>query len=127
MENFHIDGSPKTPTINFDGETGVLEFRGRSIPENSVEFYAPINEWLENYKNSPKQSTIVDMRLEYFNTSSSKCILDFFKRLEEMNGKGTNVVVNWYFEREDEDMAEAGEDYEAIVELPFKIIEIEEL
>ncbi len=127
MENFHIDGSAKTPTINFDGETGVLEFKGRSIPENSVEFYAPINEWLENYKASPRKSTIVDMKLEYFNTSSSKCILDFFKRLEAMNGKGTEVLVNWYFEREDEDMAEAGEDYEAIVELPFKIIEIEEL
>lgn len=127
MEKFHIDGSAKTPTIDFDSETGLLEFRGRSIPENSVEFYAPVNEWLEVYKHSPKESTIVNMRLEYFNTSSSKCILDFFKRLENMNGKGTNVLVNWYFEREDEDMAEAGEDYEAIVELPFKIIEIEEL
>jgi SiaC family regulatory phosphoprotein len=127
MEKFHLDGSPKTPTIDFDGDTGVLELRGRSIPENSVEFYGPLNDWLEKYEPSAKDNTTVDMKLEYFNTSSSKCILDFFKRLEKMNGNATKVHVNWYFETEDEDMAEAGEDYQAIVELPFSIIEVEEI
>ncbi len=127
MRKFHLDGSPKTPLIDFDPETGVLELKGRSIPENSVEFYQPITEWLSEYEISPKEETIIEMKLEYFNTSSSKCILDFFKRLEKMNGQSTAVKVNWYFETDDEDMAEAGEDYQAIVELPFKIIEIDEI
>lgn len=127
MEKFLLDGSAKTPQINFDHITGVLELRGRSIPENSVEFYAPLNKWLDEYENSPIDKTVVDVRLEYFNTSSSKCILDLFKRLEKMNGKLTQVQVNWYFETEDEDMAEAGEDYQAIVELPFEIIEVDEI
>ena len=127
MRKFHLDGSPKTPLIDFDPETGVLELKGRSIPENSVEFYQPITEWLSEYEISPKEETIIEMKLEYFNTSSSKCILDFFKRLEKMNGQSTSVKVNWYFETDDEDMAEAGEDYQAIVELPFKIIEIDEI
>lgn len=127
MEKFLLDGSAKTPQINFDHITGVLELRGRSIPENSVEFYAPLNKWLDEYENSPIDKTVVDVRLEYFNTSSSKCILDLFKRLEKMNGKLTQVHVNWYFETEDEDMAEAGEDYQAIVELPFTIIEVDEI
>ncbi|MBL1281173.1 MAG: DUF1987 domain-containing protein [Fluviicola sp.] len=127
MEKFTIIGSPKTPTINFDGDTGVLEFTGRSIPENSVEFFTPLLDWLELYEAQPKEKTVVDMKLEYFNTSSSKCILDFFKRLERINGALSEVQVNWYFEKDDEDMAEAGEDYEAIVSLPFKIIEVEEI
>jgi hypothetical protein len=127
MRKFHLDGSPKTPLIDFDPETGVLELKGRSIPENSVEFYQPITDWLNEYETAPKQETIIEMKLEYFNTSSSKCILDFFKRLEKMNGQSTSVRVNWYFETDDEDMAEAGEDYQAIVELPFKIIEIDEI
>ncbi|MDX2360103.1 MAG: DUF1987 domain-containing protein [Crocinitomicaceae bacterium] len=127
MEKFHLEGSPKTPTVTFDADNGVLELRGRSIPENSVEFYGPLNDWLEKYESSPSPKTTLDMKLEYFNTSSSKCILDLFKRLEKMNGHDTNVHVNWYFETEDEDMAEAGEDYEAIVELPFSIIEVEEI
>lgn len=123
----NIDGSSKTPRINFDGEAGVLELYGRSIPENSVEFFEPLNEWLVEYSHDAKEETVIDMKLEYFNTSSSKCILDFFKKLESMNGAVTNVKVNWYYETDDEDMAEAGEDYEAIVDLPFKLIEVEEI
>lgn len=127
MEKFILDGSPKTPSVEFDFETGSLLLRGRSIPENSVEFYAPLNEWLEKYEQAPKEKTILDVRLEYFNTSSSKCLLDLFKKLEKMNGNSTNVHINWYYEVEDEDMAEAGEDYQAIVELPFSIIEVDEI
>lgn len=127
MDKLHLEGSAKTPTISFNQETGVLELRGRSIPENSIEFYSPLHDWLDQYEASPNHTTILDMKLEYFNTSSSKCILDLFKRLEKMNGNITAVHVNWYFEREDEDMAEAGEDYQAIVQLPFSIIEVEEI
>lgn len=127
MEKLILEGSAKTPTVQFDGENGVMELRGRSIPENSIDFYKPLNEWIENYGNGPKPNTIVDIKLEYFNTSSSKCILDLFKQLEKLNSKNTEVKINWYFEEDDEDMEEAGEDYQAIIDLPFKMIEVEEI
>lgn len=127
MDKLFIDGSAKTPSIEFDAETGVLSLKGRSIPENSIEFYKPLNDWLDLYAGSPRTRTVVDVRLEYFNTSSSKCILDFFKKLEKVNGSVTEVHINWYFETDDEDMEEAGEDYKAIVGLPFTIIEVEEI
>lgn len=127
MENLTLEGSAKTPTINFDATSGKLELRGRSIPENSVEFYKPLNEWIENYGASPAGETSVDVKLEYFNTSSSKCILDLFKKLEAIAGGSTNVTVNWFFEEDDEDMEEAGQDYKAIIGLPFNIIEVEEI
>jgi len=127
MENLVISGSAKTPAIDFNAESGSMLLQGRSIPENSIEFYKPLNDWLDAYAEQPVGITVVDVRLEYFNTSSSKCILDFFKRLEQMNGSNTEVKVNWYFETDDEDMQEAGEDYEAIVGLPFTIIEVEEI
>ena len=127
MEKLVIDGSAKTPSIDFNSETGTLALKGRSIPENSIEFYKPLNDWLDMYAVAPKENTTVDVRLEYFNTSSSKCILDLFKRLEKVNQGSSAVHVNWYFETDDEDMEEAGEDYEAIVGLPFKIIEVAEI
>ena len=127
MDSLQLEGSAKTPSIDFNGETGVLELRGRSIPENSIEFFKPLNDWLDSYGEAPKATTSINVKLEYFNTSSSKCILDLFKRLEKLNGVSTEVSVNWYFERDDEDMEEAGEDYQAIVGLPFKIIEVEEI
>ena len=127
MEKLYIEGSAKTPTIDFNFETGVLELKGRSIPENSIEFFNPLNDWIDGYGSSPKDTTMFEVRLEYFNTSSSKCILDLFKKLEGVDGSTTTVHVNWYFETDDEDMQEAGEDYEAIVGLPFKIIEVDEI
>jgi hypothetical protein len=126
MENLKLDGSAKTPAISFQS-VGKLELKGRSIPENSVEFYKPLNEWIDGYSKKPAAVTDVDVKLEYFNTSSSKCILDFFKKLESINGKGTEVKINWYFETDDEDMEEAGEDYQAIISLPFKMIQVDEI
>jgi hypothetical protein len=126
MDPIKIEGTPKTPTVNFDGENGKIEIKGRSIPENSIEFYKPLVDWLEEYMKSPKDMTEVDIQLEYFNTSSSKCILDVFKKLETMYKGGNEVVINWHYEEDDEDMLEAGEDYQSIIKIPFKMMEIED-
>lgn len=126
MENLVIEGSPKTPTIKFNPEEGKLLIQGRSIPENSIDFYKPLVDSLEEYTGNVKDATKVDIVLEYFNTSSSKCILDVFKKLEKINEVGGGVAINWHYEEDDEDMLEAGEDYQAIINIPFKMIEIEE-
>ncbi|MCK4662984.1 MAG: DUF1987 domain-containing protein [Bacteroidales bacterium] len=126
MESISLEGTPKTPTVNFKPETGLVEIKGRSIPENSIEFYKPLVDWLEEYLSSPSELTNVNIQLEYFNTSSSKCILDVFKKLEAIYKNGNEVIINWYYEEDDEDMLEAGEDYQSIIKIPFKMIEIEE-
>jgi len=126
MEAISIEGTAKTPTVKFDAQAGVFEIKGRSIPENSIEFYKPLVDWLDEYAKGPLPSTQVNVQLEYFNTSSSKCILDVFKKLEAINKGNSEVVVNWYYEEDDEDMLEAGEDYESIIRVPFKMIQIVE-
>ena len=126
MEKYSIDGTPKTPTISFDLASGVLEIKGRSIPENSIEFYKPLVDALDKYAGSPKTATNVNIQLEYFNTSSSKCILDVFKKLENINKNGSAVIINWHYEEDDEDMLEAGEDYQAIISVPFKMVQVAE-
>ena len=124
MESIFIEGTLKTPMVKFDGKTGIVEIKGRSIPENSIEFYKPLVDWLEEYAKKPLDKTQVNVQLEYFNTSSSKCILDVFKKLEAIHKAKHDVVINWYYEEDDEDMLEAGEDYESIIRVPFKMIEI---
>ncbi len=124
MELITIDGTPKTPSVSMNPQTGVIEIKGRSIPENSIEFYKPVVDWLEEYAKGPAPKTVVNVQLEYFNTSSSKCILDVFKKLEVLKKDQNDVVINWYYEEDDEDMLEAGEDYESIIKVPFKMIQI---
>ena len=79
-------------------------------------------DWLTEYSKSPSDVTELQVRLEYFNTSSSKCILDIFKRLDAVMQGGGKVVVKWFYGEDDEDMREAGEDYQEIVKIPFQLI-----
>lgn len=126
METIIIEGTPKTPSVNFDSTSGILHLKGRSIPENSIEFYKPLVEWLDEYAAKPQAKTAVNIQLEYFNTSSSKCLLDLFKKLEGMHKSGNDITIKWYYEEDDEDMLEAGEDYQSIINIPFKMIEVEQ-
>ena len=82
-------------------------------------------DWLDEYWQSPQEKTEVHVQLEYFNTSSSKCILDLFKKLESIAKQGHDVTIKWYYEEDDEDMLEAGEDYQSIISVPFEMIETE--
>lgn len=127
MTDLLLDGTPKTPTVNFNPATGLLDLRGRSIPENSIDFYKPLIDWIDEYGRAPKALTQLRVQLEYFNTSSSKCILDLLKKLEQVRNAGHQVEVLWHYELDDEDMMEAGEDYQAIVSLPFRMVQVEEV
>ena len=104
IDNLVIEGTNKTPKVILTAATGVLEIAGKSIPENSFGFYQPLMVWLDNYALQPLPKTEVNMLLEYFNTSSSKCILDFLRKLEVLHKSGkTHVQILWHYEEEDED------------------------
>lgn len=127
MATVKIEGSPKTPNIILDSEKGLVEISGRSIPENAVEIFKPVLEWLEEYSQKPQVETCVNLKLEYFNTSSSKSILSILKRIEGLGrDEKSKVSVNWFYEQDDEDMLEAGEDFDAIIKVPFKMVSVEE-
>ena len=125
IEDLIISGTNKTPAIKLLASNGTIEISGRSIPENSIEFYQPLFTWLQKYSENPIAKTETKIILEYFNTSSSKCILDILRKLELLNRSGkSEVVVLWHYEEDDEDMMEAGQDYDALVDLPFQLIQI---
>jgi hypothetical protein len=119
MENFYLESSSKTPELKFEYDTGRFLIEGRSIPENSIEYYKPLFEWLDNYAQNPKPETVLDVKLEYFNTSSSKCLVEIFRKLERMQENGNKVLINWYYEEDDEDMQESGEDFQEIIDVPI--------
>ena len=121
MENFSIEGTARTPRIDLS-PSGALIIEGRSIPENSIDFYKPVMDWLAEYSKNPSAVTEFVVRLEYFNTSSSKCILDIFKRLKMIaQDRRSEVKVKWCYNADDEDMLEAGEDYREIAGIPFEL------
>lgn len=116
MEPLILEGTEDTPRIVLDKSKKTFEISGRSLPEDSAEFYKPVLDWLEAYKGQANADTSFVFKLEYFNTASSKLILDILSKLEEIEG----VKILWFFQEDDEDMEEAGEEFSELVELPFE-------
>ena len=125
MEELAITGTPKTPTVRSDSSQGLLEIKGRSNPENPVELFKPIVNWVEEYIQNPGDKTTVNIQLEHFNTSSSKSLIGIFKRLEALKKEGREIIINWHYDADDEDILEAGENFESVVEIPFRMVKIQ--
>lgn len=122
METISIEATDETPSVTLNAETNTFDFSGKSLPEDVSTFYNPILDWFDAYSLTPNTDTVVDFKLTYFNTASSKCILDILMKLEEISEEGNNVVINWHFQEDDEDMEEAGEEYSDIVDIPFEMM-----
>ena len=127
MDIIDIKSGKETPSIYCNAEKGLIEFKGKSVLEDPYEqLYKAILIWIKEYALVCPEKTVFNIQLEYFNTSSSKCLLDSFKVLEEIHiaDNSKTVEINWYYEEMDDDMLEAGEDYEEMVKIPFKMIEM---
>jgi hypothetical protein len=122
MDNFTFASTNTTPSVSLDTTRGILEFAGESYPENAVQFYQGVQQKLEAYLAENRDPLTVNFRLDYFNTSTSKCLLDLLECLERSHQKGKAVTVNWYYAEEDEDMHDSGVDYSLEIKLPFNLI-----
>ncbi len=126
-KRFHIDRTETSPQIDLDLDHGVIDFIGRSLPNNPENFYSRVYRWIDEYLQEPKEHTTVNMKLDYLDTSSSKHLYNIFQRLNTVNERGQLVQVNWHYESGDEEMAETGKDYESLFRMDFRFVEVEEL
>lgn len=123
MENFHLKGSTYIPKIDFDAESNILEISGESYHEYTQEFFQPVFEWLDEFLEESGKEITFNFRMTYFNTSSSRRFLEILTKLETyQREKSGSVTVNWYFEENDSDMKENGEEYADDVDLEFNIL-----
>lgn len=125
MENLEIKNTKSSPEINFNSETNILNIIGESYPENTTQFYEPVFTWLNEYMNSVKdQEVIINIELIYFNSSSSKVLMDLFDFLEDQSDEGKNIVVNWIYDEDNEASLEYGEEFAEDIEcLKFNLVE----
>ena len=127
MKGFFVRSSRITPSIYFNPKKHLLDIRGKSSPENPLDFYNLIQLNLDMYAKEQYSKINVNLALNYFNTSSSKCIFVMFKKLDELERLGKKVVVNWFYEAFDEDMKESGMDLASFFEMDFNFIAIPEI
>ena len=127
MEIFKYEATGLKPGITLDVENQKFEISGKSCPENVVEFYKPVLEWLDAYKENPLQKTVFEFNLEYYNTASSKILFILMQKLEAIKETGKEVIIKWFFPEDDEALEEAGEEYDDLIELDFELIPTESI
>jgi SiaC family regulatory phosphoprotein len=115
MQALKLEATEHTPQVTLNKESGTFEFTGRSLTDKALDFYRPIVAWMTEYATSPNPRTEVSFKMEYMNTASAKALFDLFALLQTI----PNSKVIWYFQDEDEDMEETGEEFSSLVKIPF--------
>jgi hypothetical protein len=119
MEPLHRQGTIDSPSIILDKANEQFQISGQSYPANVSSVYQPVMEWLDQYIAQPNRKTTLHLKFEYFNTASSKAILDILTKLEKLHKDGHEVLINWHYRSDDEEMLEGGEGYAELVDVPF--------
>ncbi len=127
MEILKYEASGLNPGILLDIENERFMLSGKSCPENVVEFFKPLMDWLEEYKENPLDKTVFEFNLEYYNTASSKILFIIMQKLEAVKETGKDVLIKWYYPEDDEALEEAGEEYDDLIELDFELIPTESI
>lgn len=122
MEDLKITGEKNTffiPNVDLCVETGICVLDGESYLENTFAFYAPLLKWLEDYMVQVNKPLTFNFGLIYFNTSSSRSILDILNTLKQYEKRGGSVTVNWRVRDWDEDLKQEIEDFSIDSDLPI--------
>lgn len=122
MDHLRVPETSDSPEINLEKERGRFEIIGKSLPEDPNEFYNPVISWVAEYVRDPNPETEFTFKLDYFNTASSKKILDIIMTLKEIMRKKKSVIVKWFYRKNDDDMFDTAETFSEISGVPFKII-----
>lgn len=123
-----IESSKVTPSIVLNPNNNTFEFSGYSLPEDVIEFYRPVFEWLNNYINELNDGTIICKELniifkfEYYNTASLRQIVEIFNKIHKIQQIDIPVNVTWQYDSEDTQMAEAGKELSIITKVPVNIV-----
>lgn len=134
MDNLLIPATDFTPNVSFMAETGHFELSGVSRPEDVAGFYEEPLEWLARFEESVLKSEYryeikelrFSIKMYYFNSSSSKYIIQMLRHIKNLTDQGFDIRIDWYYEEGDEKMQEDGEDLAEAVELEFNYIEMED-
>jgi len=124
MDAILLEATATTPKVVIDPVNNTFEISGESRPENTAKFFNPIVTWFDGYrsvlyfqKNSfgKSKKVSVDFKLEYFNSTSAKFILDIFFQLDKIHKEGYEAEIVWHYDKRDTDMKESGEEFSKYV------------
>ena len=121
-ERIEISGTSDSPKVVLDRKSGTFSFTGRSLPENPKEFYHPLLKWLSIYSKQPQKETHLIFSLDYFNTASSKMILDIIESAKQSESAGSTLTIDWHYLEDDEEMYDTGREFAEMTNCKFNYL-----
>lgn len=132
MDSLIIEATEDSPKIMFDTVANRFIISGESRPENAGKFYTPVINWIVNYEEtlSSRKSDSTDesplvfiFRLDYFNSTSAKYIMDVLLVIKKFVDLGYKINIEWHYDKRDDDMLDAGNEFSDTVDLKFSFVE----
>ncbi|MBP5368324.1 MAG: DUF1987 domain-containing protein, partial [Bacteroidales bacterium] len=123
LEPINIAATIDTPAIILDKSTGEMSFSGRSLPEDVLKIYQPVQNWFKEYCQDPNPETEIEFNLDYYNSSTSRIIVKLLIETEKIHNKTSNVHILWFYRANDEVMKNRGLELKSVVNLPFDMVE----
>jgi len=132
MNSLKIEATTFTPEINFDVENNKLSFLKVSKPANAITFYKPVFDFIDNFEKAKVKSKIakelvIDFKFDYFNTATAKVIYELLNKFQKIQKQGVDIIINWYYHPEDDDLLEEGQIMAEALDLTFNFKELEDL
>jgi hypothetical protein len=119
MDHLVIAQTEQTPLISFLSN-GLMEISGKSINEDSQEFWSSVISWVHAYSVNPSTKTCLNLFIESLDTSSSSALVEVLYLLKEMMREGNEVHVHWNYEENDFDMLELGKVMDGLTQIGFE-------
>jgi hypothetical protein len=121
MDKIHILPTNKTPEIVLDPEGTVL-IKGRGLTINKAEVSTQIMNWIDTYIDNPAEVTNVIVEFEYLNSFSTTILVSMLKKLLQVCQQSKKVLIQWYYDEDDEDILERGGYISSTINIPFEFI-----
>jgi hypothetical protein len=122
MDNYTVKGTKDKPDIRLNHEIGVLYMGGSSLPENVLEVFNPVIDWIEQYIKAPQPATKVEFFFDYLNTASSHMVVRIFEKIISLKIKCEHLTINWYYPTGDLDMRNFGQELSEIINHPVHLM-----
>jgi hypothetical protein len=115
MNALSLKETQYTPKVVLNKADGIFMIGGRSLPEDADEFYAPLVTWFNEYFKNPNPDTVLSLQFQYFNSATAKIVYSLMHTMQSIAG----ASIEWCYHEDDEDILEAGQEFESELSVPF--------
>jgi len=117
----HILPTDNTPEFIFRPD-GMIKIRGRGLFGNRTETTDQLGNWIDEYITNPAEITYVILAFEYLNSFSTTLLVSMLRKFSQVLIQSGKLVVQWYYEEDDEDILERGEYISSTFNIPIIFI-----